>query len=357
MYNVEIFDMYSNKFVAHLVTEESRIEADYLSPSASVLSAPKDIELSLKNTVKITDEENKTVFEGFVSNIDKETNSTRISVKPLIALLDEVSLINDNQQNYAWQIYHQIFKDFGSNVNRTVGSIYSVPWTFINGYIINNWQNEEKIYNDAPLMSDMDLVIDAARLKNRWMRFELGAKNDILGNPCYGFEKQTNFVVIEADLDAIIDKEFSFTESGGYNVGFIWSYDESARSWAYYPYVMNDDGTIEIDSVNNKRKQMHDARINHKRYDKALTRAEADEIIKTMLSPTETNFCIRLKVKKDYSLFKFGDFRLGQNVEIIHQGKSYKTNLTGYAIEGDVVEYTFGTLRESLTDLLTKEKG
>ena len=349
--------MYTKTNVDYFVCEETRLETDYLSPRASTLTAPSGIKCELRNTIRVLDDDNFLIYVGFISAIDRDDKKTLISAKPVMALLDEISLINTNQSNYAWQIYQQILNVFGSLQNPTGGSLYPVPWSFINGYIINNWQNEAKIYNDAPLMSVMDLVIDARTLCNRWMRFDVGATTNNLGCPCYGFEKNADSIIVEADLDSIIEREISVTNKGGYNVGFIWNWDADLQGWAYFPYVLNDDGTIEIDTWNNKRKQMADARITNKRFDKAVTRAEADEIIKTMLSPSQTNFCIKIKVKKDYPLFKFKEYNLGQECDVIYNGITYKTNLTGWAIEGDVVEYTFGTLRESLTDILNREKG
>lgn len=327
------------------LTDETRLEMDYLSPTASVLIAPKDIEVNLRNTVRITDDDNSLIYVGFVSNIERKETLTRISVKPLIALLDEISRIN-TATTFASQIYNQMRSDFFYEGNV---ALYRIPWVYTSPYVVSNWEDELSIVTDAPLMTDLSLVQTARRQNNRWMFFNVGMGRSNLGKPLFGFRARTEPVTVEADLESIISKEIEESAKGGYNIAMIWS------DSGYYFFCYKDDGTFSNDL--NDKYSIANPRITAKIINNTPTTEELVNMRKQMISPNSTNFSITLKVKKDYELFRFDDYDIGQIVDVIYNGKTYRTNLTGWAIEGDVVEYRFGTLRDSLTDILIREKG
>jgi hypothetical protein len=73
---------------------------------------------------------------------------------------------------------------------------------------------------------------------------------------------------------------------------------------------------------------------------------------KKVFKTSKYNNLIELTVKDDDSMINPRTMNIGQIVEIIHEGVSYNSILTGKEIKNGLIKLTFGTIRLELTKIL-----
>lgn len=353
MYNVELFDMFNNTFVDHfLLNDDIEIGHDYISPRTIDVKAPADINIALKNTVRVRDiDRGKTIFVGFVQGFRKDINATEVTLAPIVMLLNEMSMQNVfddiNNQNWAYQIHNQIYNDF----SRSTPTIYKIPWVYASSYPISNWSNEKKVGYGAELKNDMDCVISRAKAKGLYMRFGLYTSGANLGRPSYGFYKFTSSFTVEADLDNVIDRKITETIKEGYDTALLWTPRDNLGNYnSWSACIIN--GRVEYGY--NERMTIENPRLIQKVLDAEVTAAEREKHFLSMLQVGSDNVEIELTFKQDDKLIA-PYWSEGKPATIITKHKTYNTYCTGYSRKGDLLTLKFGTVRQGLTDILNRE--
>lgn len=126
----------------------------------------------------------------------------------------------------------------------------------------------------------------------------------------------------------------------------------AAPCWSMQATIKHDITTEEIKAAINAYKQSAQyqsdfARYKAEKFSDILT-AYANKIFKA--SKYSNN--IEIVVKQDDSMIKPMEMKIGQVVNIIHDGVSYNSILTGKEIKGGLVKLIFGTIRLELTKIL-----
>lgn len=353
MYNVELFNMFDNTFVDHfLIGDDIDFGVDYIAPRTIDVKAPANISIDLKNTVRVFDADRDIlVYVGFVQSFSREVNRTDITLAPLMMLLNEVSMQNiadeQNNQNWRYQIYAQIYWDF----MQANPSLYRIPWVYWSGQPISNWGNETRVGYGAELKNDMDCIISRAKAKGLYMRFALYTSGNYLGRPSFSFYPIRTKFTIEADLENVIERKITETTKEGYNVAIIWYPTDNAGSYTNVSRAIINGVIVYGYSA---RLQVENPRLIEKVLDHAPDNDEQVKLFASMLQVGSDNVEIELTFKRGDRLVE-PYWSLGRPATIITSNKTYETYCTGYSRKGDLLTLKFGTVRQDLTDILNRE--
>lgn len=84
----------------------------------------------------------------------------------------------------------------------------------------------------------------------------------------------------------------------------------------------------------------------------SVSRSQAALIAASDFASNKYQNLIELTVKKDDSMIKPLEMEIGQVVNVIHEGISYSSILTGKEVKGGLIKLIFGTIRLELTKIL-----
>lgn len=166
---------------------------------------------------------------------------------------------------------------------------------------------------------------------------------------------------IETDLPNIISKTFNLDGDGEqYNVVKLFFKDENEDIVTRW-YALNEDGSIaettppNYNLSNVKPPLMmtyNDIGTGYNTTDKYPSDSVWIEKAKEVLKPDSDSQEISISVSDDDNLVKIGITDIGGYVQILHDGKTYKSMLTSVSIVNDVKTLTFGYARTDLTSIL-----
>jgi hypothetical protein len=157
-------------------------------------------------------------------------------------------------------------------------------------------------------------------------------------------------VVIEADLDNVIDRNFVIGDStAGVNKLTLINQDDETESVTYY---LHTDGTVNTTDEDRVTPVFADvAYITGKDFaEKAEGRAVK------VLTPQRYNNLIELLYVKADKLLDVDALGIGTPVQVLSEGNAYYSILTGYESSEDTKKLIFGVVRVELTDKLMLEK-
>lgn len=345
--------MFTNTFVDNFaVNSDVEFSVDLLSPRAMTVKAPANINVELKNTVRVRDlDRRQTIYVGYVQDIERDSNSTSVTIAPIMMLLNEVSMQNvfDDiyDQGWAYQIHQQIYNDFWDETP----SLYKIPWVYTSGYPMANWGGIKKVGYGAEMKNDMECVISRAKAKGLYMRFALYTSGSNLGRPAYGFYKPSTEFTLEADLENVIERRISETSKEGYNSAIIWyPSDDLGNHGRYSACIIDGQIVYGYDA----RMTLENPRLIEKVIDHAPTEDERIKLFGSMLQVGSDNVEIELTYKRGDKLIT--SWSEGRPVKIVTAQKTYNTYCTGYSRKGDLITLKFGTVRQGLTQLLNSEE-
>ena len=352
MYRVEVFDMYAKASKGMFFVDDSvSLEYDYISPKVFTLSAPKDFDAELRNTLEIFHESRprSRVNTCYIKDVERTETETKLTVAPLVMLLNEKSVQNVRSTDWGLQIYWQIYYDF----MQTTPSLYSVPWKYWNTLPYTNWGGAERPYG-AELKNDMECIIDARKSSGKYMTFALGTATGNLGQPFFGYLTEGNTKVIEADLDNIIEKSINETTQGGYNIRMLWTpVSEGSVAYTHYDAVLID-GVIYADG--SRKSEIAEPRLASKVIDTPSPDASVIwQFFREMLKPMSDNYEITLTVALDDALINPRSTPIGRRCKILSGGREYDTHYTGWTRQGNIITMKFGSVRAALTAKLNEE--
>ena len=348
MFKVEIFDMFNASFMDSFMLDDSaEFTQDYMSPKTFDIVAPRSINAEPRNTIKVNREENNgTVFIGWIQSIEREKTRTVLTLAPPLMLLNEKSVQNTSSTDWATNIRNQLYWDF----QQSVPSLYSLPLVYYSSYPPSNWGGVQVTYG-AVLQSDMTCIIEAAKIYGKFMYFSIGVSGSYLGKIYFGFYKTGNPVTIEADLDNILEKRINETVDGGYNIAILW-YPTGSTHNHTDAVLMNGEIIKDYPDASHKN-EIASPRLAEKLVNEAPDSSTAWQFFREMLKPSADNYEIELTVKRDDKIVT--GLRIGQPVNIINEGRTYSTFVTGVTYRSDTTTYKFGTVRQGLTSKLNEE--
>ncbi len=340
MYRVELFDLSKGKFRdACMVSDAQTIPFDYIAPESFQLVCPK-IKADILDAVRISSDDKK-IFEGYISAVEHDDRKTVLSISPFLKLLDVASVQNASTELFDKQIYKQLYYDF----MQRIPSLYPLPLVYKSGY--GAWGDTKALYN-TKLESDMKCIISAAEVYGKFMHFEI--TDDLkIG---FSFLSVLEKIKIEADLGNVISKEINIDSDTGFNIAMIW-YPINDINYHHRNAYILPDGSISYDIKDNTK--VVNPRVTAKTVEKDFeTNEEAENELLAMLKPENKNNEIILRVRKTDKIIDAVNMKIGQPADIISEGITYDSILTGKNYSGDIIELIFGGVRHELTKKLQR---
>lgn len=358
LYKVEIFDNEFN-LVGHSAITQLDISIDYLSLNSSTITCLQNIGgLKQYQLVHITDNVGNVIFQGILYGFLQEKNSLlQITVKPLLSLIDRTF----TTQGYITE--------------------YDTIEGWIKYFLATSYQGDANI---PPSYSGIDIKVTSetpiGETRDPEMSQTMGMydyaisamqSNGIIVSCEFDPQAKTfSFVIgknnkeektIETDLPNIISKTFNLDGDGEqYNVVKLFFKDENEDIVTRW-YALNEDGSIaettppNYNLSNVKPPLMmtyNDIGTGYNTTDKYPSDSVWIEKAKEVLKPDSDSQEISISVSDDDNLVKIGITDIGGYVQILHDGKTYKSMLTSVSIVNDVKTLTFGYARTDLTSIL-----
>lgn len=354
MYKLEIFNYTTQSFVrARAIPDTTPLEYDYLSPSVWTITTPQELPgIDIFNTVRVTNN-NKILYEGYIYAFKHTENGTELSIRPLIKLLDVVSVQNQpSSGDWAWQIRMQIWYDFQQVLSETTApSLYPLPWVYAEEKGNNNsWGGARYTYGPI-LATDLSCVQLARTVAGRYMGFGIDPETFA---PAFWFMRTPDRITIEADLPNIIKKEINESSGTGTgaNIAKLWyPSDETGTNYNSYSAYILPDGTISYNWRDKGR--VTNPRVKARQLTAQPTdRTARQNMLLELLKPQAANNTIKLTVSEADKIIDPENMQIGTPAIILNGGKSYQTTLTGWHREGDLITLIFGAVRNDLTKKL-----
>lgn len=164
-------------------------------------------------------------------------------------------------------------------------------------------------------------------------------------------KNSANKFTIEADLPNVVKKSVIIKQTDNtVNKLEVWDEDGYLRSITYY---MHSDGSydmIDADRITPVVFETRSASEEQSSFEK-----QADAIAAEVFGAVAYNNCIELEVLEDDSLTRAASIEIGQECDIISDGKIYPSILTGKTYSGGKITLLFGTVRVDLTKMLKRE--
>lgn len=372
--NVDFFDIYTMDCVHHDIISVPDIDDDRLALTASSIVIGKTYNVRKYDVVHITGDAD---FFGIVSESPNTTlYETEIEVKPLAFIFDhEVMFESGYQKTGRYSSQKMGLEAYLAHV--------------INNYHINTRDDDPKVEIHTLTIAD-NLLADNTKFTREW---DLGLKgmsdesslcitnlySDVMSKalskyaiaieakPLFESKKielsirpgNTSILIIDADSrDVTIDTFYTDSASSEINKLEVWNTANANEIRYYYLYTDKTYGTDK--SPSNKERiypvvtavKTATPVTNNSDASQNKTFAQvADDIAYTEFENVQWNNLIELTVFKNDLKIKPMDIPIGQQVEIVHNGYSYSSILTGRKIN-EMVTLCFGTIRMELTKKL-----
>lgn len=372
--NVDFFDIFTMENVHHDIVDTPYIDDDRLALTASQITIGVTYDVSKFDLVHIYGDVD---FFGIVSETPNTTDSeTVIDVMPFCALFDHDvmfdsgyqksgKLSNDKRglENYIAHVidkYHINTRDDDPNVELSVlkfaDDILSdtTKWT-------REWDLGLESMGDDTSLCIVNLYSDVASKALEKYAIAIEAK------PLFSEKKielsirpgTTSTLIIDADnRDVTVDTFYADSASSEINKLEIWNTDDQSQIIYYYLYTDRTYGTDKNPSDKERIypvvTSVRTASAVTDSYDPSQNKSFADaakDIAYAEFENTQWNNLIELSVFKDDPKIKPLEIPIGQQVEIVYNGYSYSSILTGRKI-GTMITLCFGTIRMELTKQL-----
>ena len=367
--NVDFFDTKLN-YIYHDSVETPGIDMDYLTPETSSFDVSQTNLIGVRSLVRVEDQDN---YLAVVDSVNPGEGKTTISVKPFLSLLDQPMLFDTN-----WQ-----YKSDGDNTNaksleQTIAgmiqqywidasdSLQNIPLELYTTSTTTNWsfglvgdkaddENATSANNHFCIVEFYDAILQNALTRYRVaVETQLDIASKVI-KLYIGVTNQTKY--IEADLPEVDIIEFTIGKlESDTNKLEIWN-DENYTDKIYY--YLHNDGTYDTDGTRDRITPIKMEVIStapEKDGEGTVTKSFADvcqEQADQKFGDIQWRNYIELDVGAE-NLFNANNMRIGQLAQIVHNGQTYETILTGKKL-GYVTTLIFGTIRVDLTKKLQLE--
>lgn len=354
-YSIEIFDR-ELKCKFHDSSDAIEIDEDYISPDSSTVIVRRTNNVAASDFIHIS---GAVDFFGIVTNATDYLYYSEITFRPFITLFDHNCLVDTD-----WQADPTVSLE---NVIKTLIENYWVnasgddgPQTFLN--ITCATQTTEWGLN---LKSDVEnmhmcivglykVVITKALTKYGIAievvpDFQNGRVNLIIG-------KRSENLAIEADLPSVTIDTFSIHKYNG-SVNKLQIFNTENYNEIIY-YYLHTNGRYDTDGTSDRVYpvvwEVRDATPEHiEGYEKTFAQV-ASAVASNAFSGSEWQDEVELIVDQNDTLIKPNELKIGQGVDIIHEGVVYPSIYTGRKL-GAQITLIFGTVRTDLTKILKVE--
>lgn len=337
-YRIEVFDRDLN-FVDYAVTSSVPLEFDYLTLE-TVSVQVKSIFAERGNFVHITDFDGHTVLDGMVKLIRADKHTTTLDIDPLLSLFNTQVIVATQTQYIEDWLEGMMTDKYISNTD-TVQNINMV--------ITCSTHTEATLSVEDSVSNLWEICTAAFQQYGITVTAEINFTNLSID---VGIGILPTVRTVEADLDNVLESNFVFEDTDGYNLMTFWLNDLSAKYSAY----LDTDGEIQLVSGDppdtDRVLPVYETISLVDSFDTDKMMEEANK----ELLPSKYNNLIELTFDEDDNLVKPLTFAIGETVQVIRHGTVYNTLLSGYAREDGTVRLVCGVIRMELTKKLILER-
>ncbi len=335
-YKIELFDR-NFAFRSFSPLPQQDIEFDYLAMTRIGLDVPPIA--AEKGDYAIISSGSEQIFCGVVDDVANNNSSTRLSLKPIQALFEAGVAARTIASGSIEASLADALRD---NFINSGDSLQNIPGLSI----VTTTSTSGSLLGDQPLVFISDLI-----------RTALSVYSVVMWVDLYPQEKEVrvtigrvaDHVTIEADLPAILDREIVLGDSyGQLNKLIVLDEADASRRAVYYLHA---DGTISDEDRLRVTPVFFDTLI-VRASDAADFAEQAYTQAYNALSPQQYDNMIELTAPISSKVFP-AFLPIGARADVKHNGKTYKSILTGFVRGALNMTLVFGVVRVDLTKKLT----
>lgn len=344
LFKVEFFNKNFDYVGSHEIGDFD-FEYDYLSLSNNEINVLSTTDCEIGNIIYISSMNTSESYIGIVTSIELKKGVKRVKFKTFLECLD-VKVIYDEPVEIETWISNKLLETYVNNED----AFQKMP---IRPVILSRTEGTLETDEEEPLFVNLyEMVEQALRKYQITLNFGLDLKEQRI--ICNIGKVQDPIKVIEADLPNIIDSEITVktNDENAINKLIIFNAGEnSAGEQAIY--CRHTDGTIDTDLENDRiTPVIFDCvsieTTSEEFEQKALEKAEAD------LAQDKLDNLIEITVTENDYLVEPDMYKIGQEVEVISEGKSFNSILTGIKYKKGQKTLIFGAIRLELTKILKR---
>ena len=344
-YNVEFFDEELN-YVTNTCSEDINYKEDYLDPERSRITIFTDTDVKTDYLLRV--KAAGVEFIGRVSSTEqKDDGTTDITFRSLAEMLDTDVLITTadltgNLETFIGKILTDLYVD---NPDEEM----NIPLAITEKTSTSSWALDLFDTDETSKIVNLfdDIVIPAFGAYGIILNFGLDIPNAQI---TLSIGKNTAITkYIEADLPNILDKSIIIQKAKKrINKVIVYNEEDYSENVTYY---LHSDGTFDTTDTDRITPVVYDlltvsTSSSGTFTDKALAKAQ-----KTFDKNKYDNL-IELSLINDDELLSPWAVGMGQIVNVISDGVSYSSILTGREMRDNVTTLIFGTIRQELTKYL-----
>lgn len=350
-YNIEIFDTSFN-LIQHYNSGVTDYKFDYLSTVENSVLVEFNDNVQKGNYIRLVNDTDD--YFGYITAIqvnESVQGFSEIRFKPFISLFDSQILFDTTLQGSGTnleQAMANIITSYWISNSDTSQNIYGLTVSTIS--VTSNWTfhitSDQQGLNKA-IISFMNSIVRRALTKYQIGLYVTPDFQHKTINVAIGVKDATTFN-IEADLPSVIDKSIILNETTeDTNKLVIYDQADLTTNIVYYKHP---DGTYDTSNTN---------RIVPVRYGlTSVAVATGDTFANAALNAANKQFdvdsynnLIELTIQNDDALINPQNISIGQAVNVITNGTSYTSILTGIE-RSTKTKLTFGSIRLDLTKIL-----
>lgn len=340
LYNVEFFDTDFNYIGSQQVGDFSA-EYDYLSPTNNKLNLLKSTDVEINNLMLITSMQSNEQYPGIVTDVKLKKDIKQVEFKPLISIFD-VDVMHGNVTIIEQWLKAKIDETFVENAD-----------TYQNYSMIVNTTTSTAgdLDTEEPVINLYEAIVYTLKKYSIAINMTLDMLNKRIVVQI-GQVPET-IKTIETDLPNILDTNISIKDQGSNALNKITIMNVSEEG-AGEQVIYYRDKSGNVTQTPSERivpvvfKIITLDATSEEFNDKALEEATSQ------LAVEEYNNLIELKIKENDELIEAEKMQIGQKVEIIANGKSYRSVFTGIKVNNGTELLMFGAIRLELTKILKR---
>lgn len=357
VFNVEIFDR-SFTLKGHTNTEDIQFDEDYLSPDKNEVTV-LNINAGIGDYIRISSGEEE--YFGIIESVtSRNEDMVEISYNSFLSLFDTDCLFNTDwqggstslEQTLANLITNMFISNTDASMNVTGLSVVTTSTTSNWGFNLKS--DTENMHHCIVNMLNVLIIRSmeqySVRIKvvpdvqNKAILLQIG-------------KNSANPVTVEADLPNVINKNVVIKETNN-DVNKLVVYDTESYTTTR-TYYLHSDGSYNMTNNNRIVPVVQEIRgTAPERNGSTITRSfakMADSEAAEVFGSIQYNNLIELEMLNDDGLVAPYNLGIGQVVNVISDGISYNSILTGKKI-GQTTTLVFGTVRLDLTKRLRRNK-
>lgn len=355
VYNIEIFDR-AFTLKGHTNTEDIQFDEDYLSPDRNEVTV-LNVDASIGDYIRINSGDVE--YFGIIDSVaSKSEDLIEISYKSFLSLFDTDCLFNTDLQGSSTSLEQMLANLItsmfisNSDTSMNVEGLSVTTTSTTSGWGFNLKSDKENMHHCIINMLNVLIIRSMEQYRVR-----IKVVPDIQ-NQTITLQIGTNAndaVTVEADLPNVINKNVVIKETNN-DVNKLVVYDTESYTTTR-TYYLHPNGTYNMTNSNRILPVVQEIRgTAPERNGSTITRTfakMADSEAAEVFGSIEYNNLIELEMLNDDSLVNPYNMEVGQVVNVISDGVSYNSILTGRKI-GQTTTLIFGTVRLDLTKRLKR---